>query len=149
MLTNDRHRLGGCDVERFGAACFRQLADSTKDRKDTEDTKDGFCVRFVCVFSLAPSGEIGRRIVMRNCRNLVSRSFGGQCNSRASAPTFAFAYFFSLSPALPLEVIMHILITPSTLSRNLDLDWLHCGSQGGAWTAPQKVSPSDWRARCA
>ncbi len=37
-------------IERFGVPCFQQLADSTKDRKDTEDTKDRFCVRFVCGF---------------------------------------------------------------------------------------------------
>jgi len=38
-------------VERFRVQSFQQLADSTKDRKDTEDTKDRFCVRFVCDFS--------------------------------------------------------------------------------------------------
>jgi len=27
-------------VERFGVPSFQQLADSTKDRKDVEDTKD-------------------------------------------------------------------------------------------------------------
>jgi hypothetical protein len=47
-------------VERFGAPCFQQLADSTMDTKDTEDTRASFCVRFVCVFPLAPSGETGR-----------------------------------------------------------------------------------------
>jgi len=39
-------------VERFGDPCFQQVTDSTKDRNDTEDRKDGFCVRFVCDFSL-------------------------------------------------------------------------------------------------
>ena len=37
-------------VERFCVPCFQQLADSTKYRKDTEDRKDSFCVRFVCEF---------------------------------------------------------------------------------------------------
>ena len=35
-------------VERFWVQSFQQLADSTKDRKDTEDRKDSFCVRIVC-----------------------------------------------------------------------------------------------------
>jgi hypothetical protein len=39
-------------VERFGVPCFQQVADSMKDRKDTEDRKDSFWVRFVCGFSL-------------------------------------------------------------------------------------------------
>ena len=49
MIENMVARDG---VERFGVPCFQQVADSTKDRKDTEDRKDGFCVRFVCGFSL-------------------------------------------------------------------------------------------------
>lgn len=35
-------------VERFRAACYQQLADSTMDTKDREDTKAISCVRFVC-----------------------------------------------------------------------------------------------------
>jgi len=34
-------------VERFRAACYQQLADSTMDTKDREDTKATSCVRFV------------------------------------------------------------------------------------------------------
>jgi hypothetical protein len=35
-------------VERFRAACYQQLADSTMDTKDREDRKAISCVRFVC-----------------------------------------------------------------------------------------------------
>jgi hypothetical protein len=36
------------EVERFRAACYQQLADSTMDAKDREDKKAISCVRFVC-----------------------------------------------------------------------------------------------------
>ena len=62
MIENVVARDG---VERFGVPCFQQLADSTKDTMDREDRKDIFCVRFVCGFSLAPPGEIGRRRATR------------------------------------------------------------------------------------
>jgi hypothetical protein len=45
-------------IERFGVPCFQQVADSTKDRKDTEDRKDSFCVRFVCVFSVKSTRKL-------------------------------------------------------------------------------------------
>ena len=37
-------------VERFGVQRFQQLADYTKDTKDTEGSKDIIRVRFVCGF---------------------------------------------------------------------------------------------------
>ena len=45
MIENVVARDG---VERFRDPCFQQLADSTMDTKDRKDTKDSFCVRFVC-----------------------------------------------------------------------------------------------------
>jgi hypothetical protein len=44
-------------VERFGVPYFQQVADSMKDRKDTEDTKGVSCVRFVCDFSVREDGR--------------------------------------------------------------------------------------------
>jgi hypothetical protein len=39
-------------VERFSALCNQQVADYTMATKDTKDSKDSCCVRFVCGFSL-------------------------------------------------------------------------------------------------
>ena len=65
-------------VERFCVPCFQQLADSTKDRKDTEDRKDSFCVRFVCGFRL--------RIVFNCfCRIHVQPSRVGVCATSAES----------------------------------------------------------------
>src|ERR1700740_3607079 len=39
-------------VERFSHPWNQQVADSTKDTKDTEGSKDGYCVRSVCGFAV-------------------------------------------------------------------------------------------------
>ena len=42
-------------VERFSIQHYQQVADSMTDTEDTKDSKDRFCVRFVCGFSPRPT----------------------------------------------------------------------------------------------
>jgi hypothetical protein len=67
-------------VERFCVQSFQQLADSTKDRKDTEDRKDTSCVRFVCDFSLRRPAQLAAAEPGDNCGSSVPRPFDHEPN---------------------------------------------------------------------
>jgi len=60
-------------VERFRAACYQQLADSTMDTKDREDKKAISCVRFVCGHSGDEAEHRGRMywMAVRNAGELT------------------------------------------------------------------------------
>ncbi len=55
-------------VQRFRAACYQQLADSTMDTKDREDAKAISCVRFVC----CRSGDEAEHRVFLDCLKAVA-----------------------------------------------------------------------------
>ena len=68
----------GTELNDSGTVFFQQLADSTMDRKDTEDRKDSFCVRIVCgFFSPSFSTTLSRKLIeaQEQERDRIAESF--------------------------------------------------------------------------
>src|SRR4030095_12400820 len=82
-------------VERFSALWNQQVADCTMDTKDTDDSKDISCVRFVCGFSCSTCAGTPP----------VQPSFPGLGEHRQQRPEELRIHLASRSTAIMLEVL--------------------------------------------